>query len=272
MITEPILLSECNDRLVIDNSEKEQYQVNIDPSKYQIIVVGFGANKAGAKFSHPNIMKSVKHIHEFKHYRKGGSKFWTSRAGVDHYLVIPRSEILMLPEKGYSYVPAEINGVKIKFNVGGGTFNGWTDHLGVKAQISVNHKLSDLKKMVAVATEDFPIKESDLGIQELNEHEEREWNRLVAKSNPKIKDAIAKLIEEDKNPVIELNAGLTITSGYGVSVTKKWKGTKQENGVILHNQNGAMRTIIGIFDKMRYSVKISQIDWLKTAEANQIKT
>jgi len=123
------LLSDCSNSLVIDND----YSINIEPSENQIIIMGFDANKSASKFKHPNISATVKRIHEFKHYRKNGGKFWTSRAGVDHYLVIPRNQITILSEKGYSYIKTEINGVKVTLNVSGGTNGkGWADYLNTR--------------------------------------------------------------------------------------------------------------------------------------------
>jgi len=263
--TEPKLLSECGTQYIIDNSEKDHYQVNIQEGENQIVVIGFNAKKPASKFQHPNISATVKRVHEFKHYRRN-SKFWTSQAGVDHYLVIPRNKITLLPEKGYSYVKAEINGVQVTFNVSGGTMNGWTDMLGVKSHISVNHKLSDLKKLTEVA-----IPQILTDIKQPDEDELKRWNEIVAKGNPNIKEAIAKLIEAEKNPCIKLVAGLTIKSGYGTSVRRR-RGKKKmlsENSWT-YNEDGALKKVIGIFNGTRYNIKLSQIDWEETAKANNI--
>lgn len=265
MRTEPILLSDCGTNLVIDDTPKEQYQLNIEQGENQIVVMGFKANKPASKFTHPNISATVKRVHEFKHYRRN-SKFWTAHAGIDHYLVIPRNKILILPEKGYSYVKAEINGVKVSFNVSGGTINGWTDMLGVKSHISVNHKLSDLKKLAEVA-----IPQTLTDIKQPDEYEVKRWNKLVADSNPNIKEVIAKLIEEDKKPYIRLVEGLTIKSGYGTGVRRRYKKEKIDETHWNLNENGALKKIIGIFDGMRYNVKLSQIDWAETAKANGLE-
>jgi len=266
MISEPKLLSECGTHLVVDS--KDEYHINIEEGTHQLIVMGFESHKAGAKFTHPNIIGSAKKIHEFKHYRKHGSKFWTAKAGVDHYLAIPRNKIYILPEKGYSYIPAEINGVKIRFNVSGGTFNGWTDRLGIKAHISVNHKLSDLKKLCEVAERETPFEECV--IPEMDVHEEFRWNQLSANANPKIKEAIAKLIEEDKAPVIKLMDGFYLDSGYGITVRRRWKKNWTDNTHYTLEEKGALKSIVGMFDNMRYKIKSNQIDWHRTALANKI--
>ncbi len=130
MMTEPKLLSECGARLVVDDTEGERYEIEIEPGDFLMVKAGATADKATAHFKHPNVAVTARTIHEFKHYRRNGSKFWTARAGVDHYFVIPRTAIKMLPKKGYSFIPAEINGVRVSFNVsGGGDGRVWTDYL-----------------------------------------------------------------------------------------------------------------------------------------------
>ncbi len=259
------LLSDCTSPIIIDDNPKDQYQIVFEPSEYQIIKMGFKSNHAGAKFTHPNIFATKKTIHEFKHYRSGGSKFWTASAGIDHYLIIPRNKITILPEKGYSYIPAEINGVKVSFNVTGGTNNGWTDYLGVRSTISVNHKLSDLKKLAEVAIRDSQI-EDTVAIEELTEDEENWWAFYDAKANPKIKENIAKMIEDGKKPRIVMQGGYICNSGYGIEVLRR-RGKRGADG--WRKYDGAVNKIIGIFDGNRYSVKVNQIDWRKTEIANQ---
>lgn len=262
----PKLLSECGDLYVIDNSKKDRYQVQIEEGENQIVVMGFLANKPASNYKHPNISATVKRIHEFKHYRKHGSKFWTSRAGVDHYLVVPRNKITLLPEKGYSYVKAEINGVKVSFNVSGGTGNGWTDWLGTIAHTSVNHKLSDLKKIAEVS-----IRQDITDIRELSEDEIKTWNRLAFKANPKIKNAICKMIEEKKNPVIELVPGYDQTIGYGVDLNRKWKVERISSDTCRHGFIGGIKSIVTKFDEFGLKcVKERQIDWYLTAQKNHL--
>ena len=263
-----VQLSKCHNLLVID--EEDQYAVQIDEGPYQLIVMGFASNKPAAKFEHPNILGTAKKVHEFKHYRKDGGKFWTSKAGVNHYLVIPRDKITMLPEKGYSYVPAEINGVKVTFNVSGGTNGkGWTDYLRTEAHISVNHKLSDLKKLLAVAVRVSPFESME--IPQLDEERLKEWHRLDAKANPKLKERICQLIESDKNPMLRLVPGLSIKgSPYAISVYRRYQKKKIEENRWQYTQEGAVKSIIAMFDGMRYSIKVNQIDWHETAKINGV--
>ena len=104
------------------------YEVWLPPGDHLIVVAGAHLGEPGYDFDHPNIAAKKSELFEFKHYRKGGSKFWTSKAGISFYFVIPKAQIELLPEKGYSYVPVLIHGRKCHLNVSGGTGNsGWTD-------------------------------------------------------------------------------------------------------------------------------------------------
>ena len=84
---------------------EEGYQVELPPGDHLIVVAGAHLGKPAYDFDHPNIAAKKSELFEFKHYRKGGSKFWTSKAGISFYFVIPKAQIELLPEKGYSYVP-----------------------------------------------------------------------------------------------------------------------------------------------------------------------
>lgn len=269
VMTEPTLLSNCTNPIILDNNEKEPYRISYQEGTNLLLVMGFHSNKPAAKFSHPNIMATEKRIHEFKHYRKGGSKFWTAKSGVDHYLIIPRNKIIMLPEKGYSYVKTEINGVKISLNVSGGTCGkGWGDFFSSIVHTSVNHKLSDLKKVAEVAIRDSQI-ENGVEIKTLDEAELKRWDMLHAKSCPDIKNAIAKLAEDGKAPVIKLVGGFNEHTGIAIETCRR-RIKKVEGNVWSWDYTGALKSLIVSFSSCRYRVKLNQIDWDGTAKLNGI--
>jgi hypothetical protein len=268
MRTEPILVSDCGPLLVLD--DKDNYQIEIEPGNYQVVVMGFRSNKPAARFKHPNILATVKRIHEFKHYRKQGSKFWTAHAGIDHYLVIPRNKILLMPEKGYSYIKAEINGVKVSFNVSGGGGGVWTDYLGTVAHIAVNHTLSDLKKLAEVAERGTPFEKME--IKEIEAERLPEWHKLHTKADTKIKEAIYKMIEEGKNPAIQLDHGFTVKDGIAVSLDRRCKKIRIDDHHFSLEWIGAVKRVIGIFDYSRYNIRLHQINWYETAKINGLLT
>jgi hypothetical protein len=270
VITVPTLLSECGTRVTID--EKDKYHIEIEPNDFLVVIMGFTANKGAANFKHPNIASTRKTVHEFKHYRDNGGKFWTSRAGLDHLFVIPRNQVKILPEKGYSYIKAEINGVKVSFNVSGGGGDGWTDYLSTFTSTSVNHKLADVKKIAQVAVRNSPFEPMEA--KPLTAQEEANWNRLQAKSTPKYKEIIAKMIEEGKKPMIYLLGGYIYERGEGVEVERRCRKIplpNTEDGLRSwrHEFTGAPRRII-LDIGHRVFAKITQIDWYKTAKENAI--
>ena len=121
-----------------DFEVEEGYRVELPPGNHLIVVAGAHMGEPAYDFDHPNIVAKKSELFEFKHYRKSGSKFWTSKAGISFYLVIPKAQIELLPEKGYSYVPVLIQGRKCFLNVsggGGGINSGWTDYVARVAHI-----------------------------------------------------------------------------------------------------------------------------------------
>jgi hypothetical protein len=279
-MTTPTLLSQCGSKVVIDT--KDKYCLAIEPGEYLIITVGFDHNKPGAKFTHPNIAASRKTINEYKHYRSNGSKFWTSHAGIDHVLVIPRSSVTLLPIKGYSYIKAEINGVKVSFNVSGGGGDGWTDYLDNCVHISCNHKLGDFKKLCEVAVRNSPyepIQWKDEPEDERKRTEER-WEHISGNSNPNLKKQIGKMVDEGKKPV------LCFRNGYSWSGMKKAEGVetvRHATRVVLEkNEDGSpkrweydyttgkLRGFILSDGHYKCHAKLSHIDFYETAKENKL--
>lgn len=279
-MTTPTLLSQCESKVVID--KKEKYCLSIEPGEYLVITAGFDSNKPGAKFTHPNIAASRKTLHEYKHYRNNGSKFWTSHAGIDHVLIIPRSSITLLPIKGYSFIKAEINGVKVSFNVSGGGGDGWTDYLGNCTHISCNHKLGDFKKLCEVAVRNSPyepIQWKDETEDERKNTEER-WERIAVNSNPDLKKQIGRMVDEGKKPVLCFKRGWswggstkvegfeTVRKGIKVVLEKNEDGSPKRWEYDL--TQGKLRGFIVTDGHYKCHVKLSQVDFYETAKENKL--
>ena len=64
-----------------------------------IVVAGAHLGEAGYHFDHPNLAAKKSELFEFKHYRKGGGKFWASKAGISFYFVIPKAQIELLRQE-----------------------------------------------------------------------------------------------------------------------------------------------------------------------------
>jgi len=131
---------------------EEGYQVILPPGDHLIVVAGAHLGEPGYDFDHPNVAAKKSELFEYKHYRKGGSKFWTSKAGISFSFVIPKAQIELLPEKGYSYVPVLVHGRKCRLNVSGGTGNGgWTDFVRQVAHVGCGWTIAALRSLAAIA-------------------------------------------------------------------------------------------------------------------------
>ena len=281
MMTEARLLSECGEKLVIDDSEKDRYEIAIAPGDDIVVMMGFKSNHPAAKFTCEGIAATNNEIHEFKHYCRSGRKFWTSHAGVNHYLVVPKNQIKLLPEKGYSYVKAEINGVKVSFNVsGGGGSDGWRDWLGNTASVGVNHPLKALKAVAAVARKGVKLE-----VKQLSEDDMLAWRKLAAKTGS-AKETIIGLVEAGKKPTIILGARYSFqgrTIGQGVEAVRKYMRSNYtpcdiKVGDYENSRRivpiGAVKAVMVAFGEgycNQARVKMTQIDWLATATANGIE-
>ena len=156
------------------------YHVSVPEGPCLIIRAGAGLGSRAAAFTHPNVLEREPTVHHFKHYRSGGGKYWTSKAGVNFYFAIPKEQILLHPEPGYSYVKAQINGQEVVFNVSGGSFDGWTDFLSNPVEISVNHPVRALRKLAeaalcpkAAASQGISVQVKPLGETDRAVYEER---------------------------------------------------------------------------------------------------
>ena len=148
-----MLMSEVDGEWVVDTADGG-YRVLVAPGDHLVLVAGATYGKPAADFRHPNVVARKCEVHEFKHYRKAGSKFWTARPGVNFCLVIPKDRIEMVPEKGYSYVPVKINGQRLVLNVSGGGgcgYPGWTDWVRRVVHTSVGFPKKTLKLLADVA-------------------------------------------------------------------------------------------------------------------------
>jgi len=260
---ESVLLSEC-DKVIKVN---DKYTIEIPDGENLIVRVGFDVKKKlCATFKHPNIAASEKKVFEFKHSRNNGSKFWTQKAGINHYFIIPKNQIRVFKYEGYSYVEALIGDVRVTFNVSGGGGEIWSDWFSNIVSISINHSLKDLKGIALVAIKNIPenpLKLSPMTVDELNW-----WNELAFKADSKIKEKIYELIEMGKNPRIILD-NCEQAEGIGVEVIRARKCNKIDEVSSEWKYNGKVKGICVKLDEYRKPVaKLSQINFYETALVN----
>lgn len=240
--------SEISDDVVFID-EPDGYAVELSKADYFTIVVGVLHNSKLADFQHPNIVAKVDRVFEFKHERRNGSKFWTSKAGREFYFVVPRHRIGLVFKKGYSWVPVMIGGEEFHLNVSGGTFgNGWRDFVR-SGPFTVSVERSK-KRLLAVANAavDPQLAEPKALIVDVRKDEHPESFRY-------------KMAEQAGFRNLQPGHSLYLASGYSLS-----------------NGNGPY-SILSVFPEKRklsfadvttYRASPKHVDWLKTYEANSL--
>jgi hypothetical protein len=292
VITAPICLSESGPVIVLDETPENEYRIDVDLPD-QLIPVCFGqdARTPTAKFSHPNLAARANRIHNFKHDRARNGSRWTTRPGVDLWFLIPKSAITILPEKGYSYVRGTIGGVKVSFNVSGGTGNpGWADRLSGRLHVRVGHSKTDLGKVAAIAVRDEAAEAAlnkHIAAAPLDAGEQALFDLAIAA--PTVGRALAERFQAgDKDLKVHLikgySTGIPSDPSVGtlldISFARivKWrkptaKELEEQPKVTRFGEHGyslRAKYYAVHFPSGRTKVFAAHIDWVKTAEANGI--
>ena len=270
-----MLMSEITGEWVVDSADGG-YRVLIETGDHLILVAGATYGTPAANFRHPNIVARKCEVHEFKHYRKAGSKFWTARPGVSFFLVIPKDRIEMVPEQGYSYVPVKINGQKLVLNVSGGGgcgYPGWTDwvHRVVHTSVGFSKRVLKLLADVALSPDECKARGITFPLVGPDDNDKTRFIRLAAEKDvkPTIKagskivvDTHACSWDSEVSPVVTVDArceGRTYRRGKaGPDGTFCMRPTLTQK-VVATDETGH-----------QWRIKFSQVDWVKTAEANGI--
>ncbi len=128
------------------------YYVELPDADCLVIVAGANYPAAATRYDHPNVAAMRDKVFHTRAYWPNGRKKWFQHAGREFSFVIPRQNIALVFDKGYSYVPVVINGQAFRLNVTGGTFDGWTDFVRQQAHIGIGftRKLLDVLAEVAL--------------------------------------------------------------------------------------------------------------------------
>lgn len=122
------------------------YKIEVASGANILLTLAF-TKPAMFNFDHPNIVRKAMDVLEFKHSRKNGSKYWTTKAGVEITFCVPKNKIQIIKEKRFSYPKVVVGGQVFTLNVSGMTTqNGWLDIIGSSA-----HTLCDVSKKVLMA-------------------------------------------------------------------------------------------------------------------------
>lgn len=173
-----MLLSEINGEAeVVPN-----YFLKVEPGENLIVVLPFEVGTPGYNLEDPKVFARVPAVFDRKH-DNDVRKWWTRHAGVNLYIVIPKSKIEVVPEVGHSYPKFIINGEKVTFSTGGGTRGKgqWCDLLTKKGYIGCNAPLKVIRKLLAVALapEEATASGFSYDLPRLGKDEFEDWTSLA---------------------------------------------------------------------------------------------
>ena len=228
----------------------DKYSIQIAKGDYLAIEVPVLYGSSAAKFDHVNIKATNRKVLEFKHYRSGGSKFWTAKPGLSYVFLLPKEKIELNEEKsGYSYVHVVIGGQDYCLSVSGGTSgNGWTDWIPQGSSTFVHHSAKKLQAIADAADYDGDIFLSSC-VRVPDEHEQKYYRRLCA-----YHDTRNKLQKGDK----------LFLEGCD------YEGSKGPFDIIERPKRKRYFKCVSNSYHSWVKVKYSQIDWVKTAEINDV--
>jgi hypothetical protein len=192
---------------------------------------------------------------EFKHYRSGGSKFWTSSAGKTHYLAVPLAAIeLQVPPAddrcGWgSYPKVTIGGQTLTLSVSGGSGGPdgrWLDFVGTVASTRCNLPRRTLAAIEALASPERPELQPD------NDRDAYQtWKRL------------RRCVAERLGPAaLQVGHRVSLATGY------RWTDTSEEAREVSEVNRRRRRCTVGA--PYSFDVPFSRIDWLRFCELNQV--
>jgi hypothetical protein len=230
---------------------EERYEVRLPPGDHLIVVAVAHLGEPGYDFDHPNIAAKKSELFEFKHYRQGGSKFWTSKAGIRIYFAIPKAQIELLPEKGYGHVPVLIQGRKCRLNVRGGSGdNGWTDDIRQGADIGCGWPVSALRSLATIALhpEDCRAQGITLAIEPLKDYQRAEFVETAA--------AVAM------RPRLGAGGRIFLRDG--------WSSMGSQGPFVVDSRPPRKRHFICACGTAPLRIQYAAIDWTKTAQINGV--
>jgi hypothetical protein len=230
---------------------EDGYQVELPPGNHLIVIAGAHLGEPAYDFDHPNVAAKKSELFDFKHYRKGGSKFWTSKPGMNFYFVIPKAQIELLPEKGYSYVPVLIAGRKCHLNVSGmGSGNGWTDYVRRVVHVGCGWTITALRLLATVALVPQECQPQSIALE------------------------IESLRDYQLAGFMETAAAVTMRTrvkpGSQVVLRSGWNYLGSQGPFAVESRLRRKRYFICMDGLSRVRIQYAAIDWAKTAELNGV--
>lgn len=218
---------------------------------YLILNVSVPVNYAGSRFEHENILIKSSHVAEYKHYRANGSKYWTAKAAIKMYFAFRKKDIILEQDQcGFSFVRIKIGEAKPNIiscsGCSGHDGYAWYDTVSQGAYLCGDGwSQKRLKELAELAM--TPEECNKLGItgdcQKLlyNQY----YMELVASQEVKLKEGMKVVLEQSYSFCGEHGPFIVMDK-----IRKHWRA--KGHGI-------------------SFAVYRKQIDWLKTAKANEIQ-
>lgn len=176
-------LSEAGTEFTMPLEKGGTYHVRFPEEDFLILVAGVETGSAGETFDHPNVAARVPQVFDLKHYQRNRGKWWSTKAGIDFFFIIPKCKIELEEKPGYSYVPIRIGTESYNINVSGGTFpeGDWTDIVRQGSHIGIKHPLKSLRNLAKAAISPEVCEAKGISFPLHRTHREEEYLELLAK-------------------------------------------------------------------------------------------
>lgn len=221
------------------------YHVELPDTEHFIVGAGATYPEAATGFDHPSMAARQDKVFCTRAYWPDGRKKWFEHVGRDFHFVIPRSKIALVFEKGYSYVPVIISGRRFRFNVSGGTCDGWTDFVRKEAHVGIGFTKAKLKLLAEVA---------------------------VPPRDCKVSFDLMEMPPEDSANFLTLMAGHVcrkqLAEGHEVFLKQGWTFDEHQGPFLVESKPRKCRYYIATTGLHKIRVGYSAIDWTRTADAN----
>ncbi len=243
-------LKDTGDKISVD----PEYAIHFAPGSHLILsTFAYYGCHAVTRFDHPTVLVKQMRVLEFKHYRRQGSKFWTSKAGLDFVFAVDKAAIEVPLEKGYSYVRVLIGGQPMTLNCSGGGGSAWNDWASHGCSLCGQATLQRLRALAAVSapyTDIGPDKiPAMFDIHELKDYQQTEFMQLAARHD------VQKRVKPGMQ--LQLRSRCSIDGSQGpFTITERPKRGR--------------RFICDVSTYRRYRIRYAEVDWLVTAELNKI--
>lgn len=235
-------LAEVGTRFTMqEDKHKGPYYILFPPGDNLVLIALTPYEERFIAWDHPNLAAKLPLAFEQKHYRRGGSKFWSTHVGIDHFFVVPKTNIELIEKPGLSYVYIRVGKLDYIMNVSGGGSGAWTDWVSHSVHLVKYQPVRSLKNLAENAVPAAQCR--NLGI--IEDIEKEAWR------DPVMFERIA---------LQEIPRQLGIDS---VIIANR-----KPYAVV--NINHKRRLMVGKNDQGHWRIRYSDIEWFKTAQANNI--